>query len=68
MDEVGWLNNVTAMQLKEVPESMIVIGGGPLGLEFAQMFAHFGARVTVLEAIDQVLPRHEHPEPGHSAT
>ncbi|MCH8185868.1 MAG: FAD-dependent oxidoreductase [Chloroflexi bacterium] len=59
MDEVGWLNNVTAMQLKALPESMIVIGGGPLGLEFAQMFAHFGTRVTVLEAMDQVLPRHE---------
>ena len=59
LDEVGWLNNVTAMELKELPQSMIVIGGGPLGLEFAQMFAHFGARVTLLEAMDQVLPRHE---------
>ncbi|MFQ5933426.1 MAG: FAD-dependent oxidoreductase, partial [Dehalococcoidia bacterium] len=59
LDEVGWLNNVTAMQLKEVPESMIVIGGGPLGLEFAQMFTHFGTRVTVLEAMDQILPMHE---------
>ena len=35
LDEVGWLNNVTAMQLKALPESMIIIGGGPLGLEFA---------------------------------
>ena len=59
LDEVGWLNNVTAMQLKKLPESMIVIGGGPLGLEFAQMFAHFGTTVTVLEAMDQILPRHE---------
>ena len=68
LNEVGWLNNVTALQLTELPDSMIVIGGGPLGLEFAQMFAHFGTRVTVLEAMDQILPRHEHPEPGHSAT
>ncbi len=59
LDEVGWLNNITGMELKEVPESMIVIGGGPLGLEFAQMFAHFGSRVTVLEAMDQILPRSE---------
>jgi mercuric reductase len=59
LDEAGWLNNVTTMQLKELPESMIVVGGGPLGLEFAQMFAHFGSRVTVLEAMDQILPRHE---------
>lgn len=59
LKEAGWLTNVTAMELQELPESMVVIGGGPLGLEFAQMFAHFGTRVTVLEAMDQVLPRHE---------
>ena len=59
LDETGWLNNVTAMELTDPPESMIVIGGGPLGLEFAQMFSHFGTRVTVLEAMDQILPRHE---------
>ena len=54
-----WLTNVTAMQLDHLPESMIVIGGGPLGLEFAQMFAHFGTQVTVLEAMDQILPKQE---------
>lgn len=59
MDRVKWLNNVSAMELQELPESMVVIGGGPLGLEFAQMFAHFGTKVTVLEAMDQILPRHE---------
>ncbi len=59
MDRVRWLNNVTAMELAKLPDSMVVIGGGPLGLEFAQMFAHFGTRVTVLEAMPQVLPRHE---------
>ena len=59
MDQVGWLNNVTAMRLERLPESMVIIGAGALGLEFAQMFAHFGTRVTVLEAMDQVLPRHE---------
>ncbi|MCH7482885.1 MAG: FAD-dependent oxidoreductase, partial [Chloroflexi bacterium] len=59
----GWLTNVTAMQLTELPESLVVIGGGPLGLEFAQMFAHFGTRVTVLEALGRILPAHE-PEVG----
>ena len=33
LDEVGWLNNVTALQLAVLPESMIIIGGGPLGQE-----------------------------------
>ena len=59
IDQVHWLTNVTALQLLELPESMIVIGGGPLGLEFAQMFAHFGTKVTVLEAMDRILPKEE---------
>ena len=59
IDKVHWLNNITAMELQELPGSMIVIGAGSLGLEFAQMFAHFGTQVTVLEAMDQILPRHE---------
>lgn len=59
LDAAGWLNNVTAMELEQLPRSLVVIGGGPLGLEFAQMFAHFGSEVTVLEAMDHILPRHE---------
>lgn len=59
LDQVPWLNNITAMELRELPRSLVVIGAGPLGLEFAQMFAHFGSQVTVLEAMEQVLPRHE---------
>lgn len=59
LDQVAWLNNVTAMELASLPESMVIIGGGPLGLEFAQMFAHFGTQVTILEAMDQVLPSQE---------
>ncbi len=59
LDKVRWLNNVTAMRLEKLPESLIVIGGGPMGLEFAQMFAHFGSGVTVLEAMSQILPKHE---------
>ncbi|MCI0438952.1 MAG: mercury(II) reductase [Chloroflexi bacterium] len=59
LDRVRWLNNVTAMQLKELAESLIVVGGGPMGLEFAQMFAHFGSKVVVLEAMPQILPKHE---------
>lgn len=59
IDTVRCLNNVTAMQLQKLPASMVVIGGGPQGLEFAQMFAHFGTKVTVLEAMSQILPRQE---------
>ncbi|MBI4301370.1 MAG: FAD-dependent oxidoreductase, partial [Chloroflexi bacterium] len=59
LDTVRWLNNKTAMQLQSLPASMTLIGGGPLGLEFAQMFAHFGTKITTLEATEHILPRHE---------
>lgn len=54
-----YLTNITALSLEKLPRSIIVIGAGPLGVEFAQMFAHFGSEVTVLEVMDQILPRHE---------
>ncbi len=62
MDQVRWLSNVTAMDLPELPQSMVVIGGGPLGLEFAQMFAHFGTKVTVLVTEGHKVLRSHEPE------
>jgi len=56
MATVGYLTNRTILQLEELPESLLVLGGGPLGLEFAQMFTHFGSRVTVVEMMDRILP------------
>ncbi len=63
IDEIGYLTNIEALQLKELPESMIVLGGGPLGVEFAQLFSRFGTRVCVLEWFDRLVPREE-PELG----
>jgi len=63
IDEVGYLTHIEALQLKELPESMIVLGGGPLGVEFAQMFSRFGSRVCLLEWADRIVPREE-PELG----
>lgn len=48
LDKVGHLHNRSALQLEELPESMIVIGGGYVGIEFAQMYARYGTRVTLL--------------------
>ena len=50
------------MDLKETPESLIIIGAGPEGLEFAQMFAHFGSKVTVVIARGHQVLRREEPE------
>lgn len=56
---VEYLTNREAMELEDLPESMIVIGAGPVGLELGQMFLHFGTKVTLLEKIPQILPRVE---------
>ena len=56
---VDLLDNRTVMELDEVPDHLVVIGGGPLGLEFAQMFRRFGAKVTVLNRGDRVLSRED---------
>jgi mercuric reductase len=48
LEEAGYLTSTTAMELKEVPESLLVIGGGYVALEQAQLFARLGAKVTML--------------------
>ena len=44
------------LQLKEIPKSLIVIGAGAVGMEFASMFARFGVAVTVIEMLPRILP------------
>lgn len=46
--QLDWLTSTTAMELPELPDSLVVIGGGYVGMEQAQMFAHLGARVTLV--------------------
>ncbi len=59
IEKIGYLTNEEALSLKELPKSMCVVGGRALGLEFAQMYAHFGAKVTVLQRSDRILPESE---------
>jgi pyruvate/2-oxoglutarate dehydrogenase complex dihydrolipoamide dehydrogenase (E3) component len=56
LDRVGPLDSTSIMELDEVPDHLIVLGGGYIGLEFAQMFRRFGSRVTVLQRGAQLLP------------
>jgi mercuric reductase len=56
----GYLTSTTAMELDHLPESMLVIGGGYVAVEQAQLFAHLGTRVTVL--VRSRLARREEPE------
>jgi len=61
LDTSGFLTNETIMQLTTVPEHLLVLGGGYIGLEFAQMFRRFGSHVTVIHNAGQLLAR-EDPE------
>jgi pyruvate/2-oxoglutarate dehydrogenase complex dihydrolipoamide dehydrogenase (E3) component len=51
-----WTNKEAIWSPTEVPSSLTVIGSGPIGLEFAQIFARFGAGVTVIELAGRILP------------
>ncbi|HET9723757.1 MAG TPA: NAD(P)/FAD-dependent oxidoreductase [Actinomycetota bacterium] len=51
-----WTNKEAIWGPKRVPGSLLVIGAGAIGIEFAQIYARFGSRVTVLEALPHVLP------------
>jgi mercuric reductase len=55
--DVDWLDHVSALELTEVPESLLVVGAGPVGLEFAQIFARFGSRVTVVNHGEHIAAR-----------
>lgn len=58
--EAGFETNETVMDMERLPKSMVVIGGGPEGMEFSQLFHRLGVAVTVLQRRDRVLPREDH--------
>ena len=57
IEDVEWIDHISALELTEVPASLLVVGGGPVGLEFAQIFARFGSRVTVVNHGPQIAAR-----------
>ena len=57
IERIDWIDHVSALELEEVPESLLVVGGGPVGLEFAQIFGRFGSRVTVVNHGPQIAAR-----------
>jgi pyruvate/2-oxoglutarate dehydrogenase complex dihydrolipoamide dehydrogenase (E3) component len=59
LDQVNFLTNASIMQLQEVPDHLLVLGGGYIGLEFGQMFRRFGSRVTVVHRDEHILPRED---------
>ena len=59
LDRVPYLTNATIMELVELPEHLLVLGGGYIGLEFGQMFRRFGSHVTVIHRGEDILTRED---------
>jgi len=61
LDEVAFWTTHDVIRAERLPDSLLVLGGGPIGCELGQVLARFGVRVTVIEASDLLLPA-EDPE------
>ena len=60
LNEAGFLTNESVFNLTELPRSLAVIGGGPIGCEMAQSFARFGSEVYLLQRSEHILSREDH--------
>ncbi|MCR8557738.1 mercuric reductase [Mucilaginibacter sp. BJC16-A38] len=59
IDEIGYLDSTSIMELNEIPEHLVVVGGNYIGLEFGQMFRRFGSKVTVIEKSGRIVSRED---------
>ena len=57
--DVGYLTHDTAFEQNSLPSRMILLGGGPIGLEFAQVYSRLGAQVQVVEMLPRILPKED---------
>ncbi len=59
LTESGFITNEEIFHLRELPERLVVLGGGPIGLELGQAFSRFGSKVTIVEMSDRILSRED---------
>ncbi len=59
LDQVEWLDSAGLLDLETIPDHLIIIGGGYIGVEFAQVFRRFGAQVSILQRGSQLMPRED---------
>ena len=58
-DSISTLNSTSIMELDQVPEHLLIVGGGYVGLEFGQMFRRFGSKVTIIQRCSRLLSRED---------
>ena len=59
IEEVPWMDSAALLDLERIPEHLIIIGGGYIGVEFAQIYRRFGSDVTIIQHSDQLMPRED---------
>ena len=57
LDEKVFVSSTGALSLSKVPETMVVIGAGVIGLEMASIYSRMGSKVTVISHSDKILPK-----------
>lgn len=65
LDDAGFLTSTTALELRDLPRDLVVVGANAIGLEMGQLFLHLGSRVTFFEVAPRIAPAEE---PETSAT
>jgi len=63
LDRVKYWTNREAVKVEQLPESLVILGGGAIGVELSQVFARFGVKVSIIEGMNRVLAMEE-PEAG----
>ncbi|PIQ60419.1 MAG: mercuric reductase [Bacteroidetes bacterium CG12_big_fil_rev_8_21_14_0_65_60_17] len=56
LDSVPWMDSAGLLDLEELPEHLLVLGGGYIGAEFSQIFRRFGSKVTLIQRSDRIMP------------
>jgi pyruvate/2-oxoglutarate dehydrogenase complex dihydrolipoamide dehydrogenase (E3) component len=59
VDKIKYLTNVSMLEVEEVPERLVIVGGSYIGLEFGHMFRRFGSDVTIVEKMPRVISRED---------
>jgi len=67
LDDAGYWTSRDATALRELPSSIVVLGGGPVGVEMAQVYVRFGVKTALVQGMDRILPR-DHPKSSEVVT
>jgi pyruvate/2-oxoglutarate dehydrogenase complex dihydrolipoamide dehydrogenase (E3) component len=59
LEQAGYWTNREAIQLSEIPNDVVVLGGGPVGIELGQMLRRYGAEVTIVQAAERLIDRED---------